>query len=76
MFHSSHGTFLFRKRPTDGDEGAYLHLIRHAAVDFHELLDPEAFEGRHNRLQLLLDEYSVETVLIADRLEDVELNER
>ena len=44
-------------------------------MNFHKFFDAQAFEGRHNRLQLPLDEHGVEAVLVADRFEDVELDE-
>ena len=74
--HASHHTFLLRQGPTDRDEGANLNLVWHAAVDFHKLLDAEALEWRYNRLELFLNKNGVETVLIANRFEDVQLNQR
>ena len=45
-------------------------------MDFHELLNSQTLEGRDNSFQLRLHEYSIESVLIADRFEDVELDQR
>jgi len=53
-----------------------LDLVGHAAVNFHKLLDAQALERRDYRLELPLNKHCIETVLIADRLEDVELYER
>ena len=52
-----------------------MNLIGHASMNFHELLDPQAFERRHDRFEVPLHEDSVESVLITDGLEDVELNQ-
>ena len=45
-------------------------------MDLHKLLNPQTLERRNNSLQLRLHEYSIESVLIADRFEDIELDQR
>lgn len=57
------------------DERVDVHLLLHHSVSLHELLDFLAFEGGNNGSLLLLDENSVESVLIADRVEDVQLGQ-
>ena len=59
----------------NGQKRAYLNLVRHTAVNFHEFFDAEAFERRYNGLKLCLHEYSIKPVLIADRFEYIELDE-
>ena len=43
-------------------------------MNFHKLLDAKAFERRYYRLELLLDENSIEAILVADGFEYVELD--
>ena len=45
-------------------------------MNFHKFFNAEALEGRDNRLVLSLHEDGVKSVLITDRLEDVELYQR
>lgn len=40
-------------------------------MNLHEVFDAEAFEGRHDRLHLLLLEDGIVAVLVADSLEYV-----
>lgn len=58
----------------DGDKGADLDAVGHAAVDLHEVLNAEAFKGGDNGLHLLLLEDGVVAVGVADGLKDVELD--
>ena len=44
-------------------------------MNFHKLLDPKAFERRHNCFEVPLHEDSIKSVLITDGLEDVELDQ-
>ena len=44
-------------------------------MDLHELLDAQALEGRDDGLERALHEDGVEAVLIAHRLEDVQLDQ-
>jgi hypothetical protein len=50
-------------------------LFEHVAVQVHELLDLAALERREDGLDRLLDEDGVEPVLVADRVEHIELHE-
>lgn len=73
--HASHGAFLLRHWAADRYERVDLDLVGHAPMNLHKFLDAETFERRHNRLQLLLDEYGIEPILITNRFEDVQLDE-
>jgi hypothetical protein len=45
-------------------------------VDLHKLLDAQAFEWRDDCFVLRLHEHCIESVLVANRLEDVQLDQR
>lgn len=45
-------------------------------MDLHKLLDAQAFEWRDNCLVLRLHEDCIESVLVTNRLEDVQLDQR
>jgi len=58
----------------DSEKRTYLDLVRHASVDLHELFDTEAFKGGNDCFQLSLHENCIESVLVANCLEDVKLD--
>ena len=58
-----------------GHERVDVHLLLHQAMSFHELLHFLPFEGRYNGSLLFLDENSIESVLVADSVEDVKLRQ-
>ena len=45
-------------------------------MNFHKFFNAETFKGRDNGLVLSLHEDGVKSILITDRLEDVELYQR
>ena len=59
----------------ESDERVDVHLFLHHSVGLHEFFDLLTFERRYNGSLLLLDKYSIESILVANSIEDVQLGQ-